>query len=409
MRSGQEVRRGARRKEFLKEVLEHQKLFDAFHKKGRAQQKKIVQLTKAHLEKKDQVKINQINKQQMARIKALKENNMDEWLQLIQIEKNSRLMQILEQTHKFLQQLGSKVVLQKRENPGLMKKAQLDNVVKGTGVDQAGEAERSGEEGENKPDELNEDGKTDADIIKQNMKDSSKTYYKLTHSVQEDIKEQPSLLVGGQLKSYQMFGLSWMISLYNNNLNGILADEMGLGKTIQTISLFAYLIEHKNNEGPFLIVVPLTTINNWMNEFAKWAPKIQCVTYKGKKHERPILAQHLKNEKFHVVLTTYEYILHDKSTLCKIQWQYIVVDEGHRMKNTKSKFAMTLGQSYISAHRILLTGTPLQNNLAELWSLLNFLLPKIFDSCDDFKKWFDTVLVNITTGGKGKNLKEKDN
>lgn len=80
-----------------------------------------------------------------------------------------------------------------------------------------------------------------------------------------------------------MFGLNWMISLYNNNLNGILADEMGLGKTIQTISLFAYLIEHKNNVGPFLIVVPLTTINNWMNEFEKWAPDIHVITYKGKK------------------------------------------------------------------------------------------------------------------------------
>ena len=126
-----------------------------------------------------------------------------------------------------------------------------------------------------------------------------------------------------------MFGLNWMISLYNNNLNGILADEMGLGKTIQTISLFAYLIEHKNNEGPFLVVVPLTTINNWMNEFEKWAPTIHVITYKGKKHERPMLANHLKNDKFHVVLTTYEYILNDKSTLCKIQWQYIIVDEGH--------------------------------------------------------------------------------
>jgi len=111
-----------------------------------------------------------------------------------------------------------------------------------------------------------------------------------------------------------------MISLYNNNLNGILADEMGLGKTIQTIALFAYLIEFKQNEGPFLIVVPLTTINNWMSEFEKWAPAIHVITYKGKKHERPMLAAHLKNEKFHVVLTTYEYILNDRSTLCKIQW-----------------------------------------------------------------------------------------
>ena len=140
-----------------------------------------------------------------------------------------------------------------------------------------------------------------------------------------------------------MFGLNWMVSLYNNNLNGILADEMGLGKTIQTISLFSYLIGNKGNEGPFLVVVPLTTINNWMSEFDRWAPTIRVITYKGNKNERPILAQHLKNEKFHVVLTTYEYILNDKSTLCKIQWQYIIVDEGHRMKNTKSKFAQTLG------------------------------------------------------------------
>jgi SNF2 family DNA or RNA helicase len=176
-------------------------------------------------------------------------------------------------------------------------------------------AEKSGEEGEE-----DSEKQTDADKVKNNMRNSSKIYYKITHSVMEEIVDQPSLLKGGVLKSYQMKGLNWMISLYNNNLNGILADEMGLGKTIQTISLFAYLIEHKNNEGPFLIVVPLTTINNWMSEFEKWAPDIHVITYKGKKHERPMLAQHLKNEKFHVVLTTYEYILNDKSTLCKIQW-----------------------------------------------------------------------------------------
>ena len=192
-----------------------------------------------------------------------------------------------------------------------------------------------------------------------------------------------------------MVGLNWLVSLYNNNLNGILADEMGLGKTIQTISLLSYLIEKKNNEGPFLIVVPLTTISNWSMEFDKWAPDVRKIIYKGKKNERPLLAQHLKNDKFHVVLTTYEYILNDKSTLCKVPWQYIIVDEGHRMKNQKSKFALTLGQQYQSAHRVLLTGTPLQNNLSELWALLNFLLPKIFASCEEFQKWFDKPLSKI--------------
>ena len=167
------------------------------------------------------------------------------------------------------------------------------------------------------------------------------------------------MIKGGNLKSYQMIGLNWMVSLYNNNLNGILADEMGLGKTIQTISLFCHLIESKGNEGPFLVVVPLTTISNWSMEFDKWAPGIRKIIYKGKKNERPLLAQHLKNDKFHVVLTTYEYILNDKSTLSKVPWQYIIVDEGHRMKNQKSKFALTLGQQYQSAHRVLLTGTPL--------------------------------------------------
>lgn len=134
-----------------------------------------------------------------------------------------------------------------------------------------------------------------------------------------------------------------MVSLYNNKLNGILADEMGLGKTIQTISLFAYLIGNKGNEGPYLVVVPLVTIQNWISEFKKWAPTIRVITYRGNKKERPALAQFLKNEKFHVVLTTYEFILNDKSTLRKLEWQYIIVDEGHRVRNTKSKFASTLG------------------------------------------------------------------
>ena len=131
---------------------------------------------------------------------------------------------------------------------------------------------------------------TDADKIKEALRNSSKVYYKITHSVTEEINEQPHLLKGGILKQYQMFGLNWMVSLYNNNLNGILADEMGLGKTIQTISLFAYLIGNKGNEGPFMVVVPLTTINNWISEFERWAPSIRLITYKGKKNERPILA-----------------------------------------------------------------------------------------------------------------------
>ena len=169
------------------------------------------------------------------------------------------------------------------------------------------------------------------------------------------------------------------------------------------------MIECKQNEGPFLIVVPLTTISNWTLEFDRWAPDIRKMIYKGKKSERPKLAQMLKSEKFNVLITTYEYIMLDKAILSKIMWQYIIVDEGHRMKNFKSKFAMTLGQQYMSAHRILLTGTPLQNNLSELWALLNFLLPKIFSSCEDFQKWFDKALSkSYATGNKQMTDEERE-
>lgn len=167
---------------------------------------------------------------------------------------------------------------------------------------------------------------------------------------------------------------------------------MGLGKTIQTIALFAYIIEVKKNNGPFLVVVPLSTMSNWVLEFDKWAPKIKKVVYKGSPQIRKEIAKELKITKWNVCITTYDYILKDRLTLHKFDWKYIIVDEGHRMKNSKSKFASILGQQYVSDYRILLTGTPLQNNLAELWSLLNFLLPKVFSSCEDFEKWFSLPL-----------------
>jgi ATP-dependent helicase STH1/SNF2 len=128
------------------------------------------------------------------------------------------------------------------------------------------------------------------------------------------------MLVGGTMKAYQIYGLNWMVSLYNNSLNGILADEMGLGKTIQTISLFSYLIEVKKNLGPFLVVVPLTTITNWTLEFEKWSPEIKVLVYKGKKKDRDELARQIKAMKFNVLVTTYEFIMLDKTNLRNMTW-----------------------------------------------------------------------------------------
>lgn len=165
---------------------------------------------------------------------------------------------------------------------------------------------------------------------------------------------------------------------------------LGLGKTIQAISLVAYLMEFKENLGPYLVIVPLSTLSNWVNEFAKWCPSARVIVYKGNPAQRrELFKTEVRSGHFNVLLTTYEYIIKDKGSLKKLTWQYAIVDEGHRMKNAQSKFAVTLGTQYTTNNRILLTGTPLQNNLPELWALLNFLLPSIFNSVESFDQWFN--------------------
>lgn len=246
--------------------------------------------------------------------------------------------------------------------------------------------------------------------------DDQVNYYNIAHGIRERITEQSSLLRNGKLKEYQLHGLEWLVSLYNNNLNGILADEMGLGKTIQTIALITYLIEKKRNNGPYLIIVPLSTMSNWMLEFDRWAPTVIKVAYKGcidnnniciiiififiigSPATRRNLSTNLKSTKFNVLLTTYEYIIKDKAVLAKIKWKYMIIDEGHRMKNHHCKLTQILNTHYTAPHRILLTGTPLQNKLPELWALLNFLLPSIFKSCNTFEQWFNAPFA--TTGEK---------
>ncbi|KAG5853893.1 hypothetical protein ANANG_G00031650 [Anguilla anguilla] len=215
------------------------------------------------------------------------------------------------------------------------------------------------------------------------------SYYAVAHAVTERVDKQSSLLVNGQLKQYQIKGLEWLVSLYNNNLNGILADEMGLGKTIQTIALITYLMEYKRINGPFLIIVPLSTLSNWVYEFDKWAPSVVKVSYKGSPAARRAFVPQLRSGKFNVLLTTYEYIIKDKQVLAKIRWKYMIVDEGHRMKNHHCKLTQVLNTHYLAPRRVLLTGTPLQNKLPELWALLNFLLPTIFKSCSTFEQWFN--------------------
>ncbi|XP_010187617.1 PREDICTED: probable global transcription activator SNF2L2, partial [Mesitornis unicolor] len=174
----------------------------------------------------------------------------------------------------------------------------------------------------------------------------SQSYYTVAHAITERVEKQSSLLINGTLKHYQLQGLEWMVSLYNNNLNGILADEMGLGKTIQTIALITYLMEHKRLNGPYLIIVPLSTLSNWTYEFDKWAPSVVKISYKGTPAMRRSLVPQLRSGKFNVLLTTYEYIIKDKHILAKIRWKYMIVDEGHRMKNHHCKLTQVLNTHY---------------------------------------------------------------
>lgn len=202
---------------------------------------------------------------------------------------------------------------------------------------------------------------------------------------------QPKLVTGGTMRSYQLEGLEWMLSLYQNGINGILADEMGLGKTIQTISMLAHLWEN-NSFGPFLIAAPLSTTSNWVAEFEKWTPSIPVMLYHGDKKERERLRKtRLKNpgtKDFPVVVTSYEICMNDRKFLTHFGWQFIIIDEGHRIKNLDCRLIREL-QQFQSANRLLITGTPLQNNLVELWSLLHFLLPTVFDKLSTFESWFD--------------------
>jgi ATP-dependent DNA helicase len=169
------------------------------------------------------------------------------------------------------------------------------------------------------------------------------------------------------------------------------------GKTVQTISLIALLREQENYLGPHLIVAPLSTLSNWLDEFQQWVPSIPVVMYHGTPQQRneifkTKIMRHLHGgrptDKFPVVCTSYEMVLKDRAALSKINWEFIIIDEGHRMKNFDSKLFREL-KAFTSATRLLITGTPLQNNLKELWSLLNFLLPKIFRDWEAFESWFD--------------------
>ncbi|XP_026516146.1 chromodomain-helicase-DNA-binding protein 3 isoform X2 [Terrapene carolina triunguis] len=215
---------------------------------------------------------------------------------------------------------------------------------------------------------------------------------------------------GGTLHMYQLEGLNWLRFSWAQGTDTILADEMGLGKTIQTIVFLYSLYKEGHTKGPFLVSAPLSTIINWEREFQMWAPKFYVVTYTGDKDSRSIIRENefsfednamkggkkafkMKREaqvKFHVLLTSYELVTIDQAALGSIRWACLVVDEAHRLKNNQSKFFRVLN-GYKIDHKLLLTGTPLQNNLEELFHLLNFLTPERFNNLEGFLEEFADI------------------
>ncbi|XP_053683366.1 SWI/SNF-related matrix-associated actin-dependent regulator of chromatin subfamily A member 5-like [Sabethes cyaneus] len=195
--------------------------------------------------------------------------------------------------------------------------------------------------------------------------------------------------INGTMRDYQVEGLNWLISLYDKGINGILADEMGLGKTLQSISMLGYLRHHRNIKGPHLVIVPLTTINNWVREFQRFVPEIRVLHGHCYKEDKAKLRKKLMatRKSWDVVITNYEFFVSEISYFKRINYQYVILDEAQRCKNEKTQLALFLRD--ITYRSILfLTGTPINNNLHELWAMLNLLLPEFFRDSDDFDSWF---------------------
>lgn len=166
---------------------------------------------------------------------------------------------------------------------------------------------------------------------------------------------------------------------------------MGLGKTLQSIAMLVYMLECQLVTGPHLIIVPKSTLSNWMNEFKRWAPTLTALRFHGDKAAREEIiktqlepSQRDEHRQWNVCVTTYEVCNIEKATLGKFTWCYLIIDEAQRLKNEASSFSKTV-RMFETRYRILLTGTPLQNSLHELWALLNFLVPDVFESAEQFE------------------------
>eukprot|EP00755_Sulcionema_specki_P016711 Sspe_Gene.62678::Locus_35360_Transcript_1_1_Confidence_1.000_Length_3679::g.62678::m.62678/K11786/STH1_SNF2; ATP-dependent helicase STH1/SNF2 len=278
------------------------------------------------------------------RVRALREGNETEYLRLLRAERTARFEDMVDETERILQSLARRVATTTR-------------------------------------------GRTE-EVIDQ------------LEGRREGYREEVTLptpqcfaRAKGRLKAYQLAGVQWLYDLHSRGLSGILADEMGLGKTVQAIALLAHLLEQHDVPGPHLVIAPLSTLPNWETEIKRWSgDAFDVVLYHGSYEERMELMEVVADGEFDILLCQYSLIQDSRcaselAVLRSIPWETVVVDEGHRLKNPASAFSRNI-RSLTSNYRLLLTGTPLQNDVRELWALLNFLLPTVFDPSADFSEWF---------------------
>uniref|UniRef100_A0A0E0DLV6 ATP-dependent DNA helicase CHR12 n=1 Tax=Oryza meridionalis TaxID=40149 RepID=A0A0E0DLV6_9ORYZ len=256
-----------------------------------------------------------INRMEKSRLQVLKAGDQEAYLRMVEESKNERLKLLLGKTNELLEGIGKAVQRQKdAEHVGRPDESELP---KGSESDDCSQISGLKVESpdEESPSDVDADHHSSADHSKFN---AGHRLDSTVHSIEEKVTEQPSALEGGELRPYQLEGLQWMLSLFNNNLNGILADEMGLGKTIQTIALIAYLLEKKEVTGPHLIIAPKAVLPNWSNEFKTWAPSIGTILYDGRPDDRKALREkNFGQRQFNVLLTHYDLILKDLKFLKK--------------------------------------------------------------------------------------------
>ncbi|CAE6399383.1 unnamed protein product [Rhizoctonia solani] len=241
--------------------------------------------------------------------------------------------------------------------------------------------------------------------------DSDELNFQNPTSLTEITIGQPKMLQA-QLKEYQLKGLNWLATLYEQGINGILADEMGLGKTVQSISLLAYLAETHQIWGPFLVIAPASTLHNWQQELTRFVPSLKTLPYWGNIKDRTTLRKfwnkkqicYDKDAPFHVLVTSYQLVVADEKYFQRVKWQYMVLDEAQAIKSSVSARWKTL-LGFNCRNRLLLTGTPVQNSMQELWALLHFIMPSLFDSHDEFSEWFSKDIESAAEN-KGSQLNE---